>query len=464
MRLGLAARLALVFSVLVATTALLTTVAGVVSTSAEVRSDVDRFLRDRADEIVSGDRQSPSDRNGGRRRDRQSNDSEPLGEGSEETIDPAAVRSAVDDDAIVQSLAADGTVSPGSVLLPVTEDDLKLASGPGPTLLRTVSIDGVEYRMITRHIEGGGAVQVARDLDGTNDLLSGIRSRMLIAGIIMSLGAAGAGWFLARGTIRPLRRLTDSVETIAQTQDLSLTVGLDRSDEIGRLAKGFDRMLGALKLSREQQHRLVHDAAHELRTPLTSIHANVELLSRAPDLDPEIRQETFASVRSELSQLNALFTEIIELATDARDAPDHQSLDLAAVVASAVTSFESRSRSPVELNSEPSPVVGHAPSLERAVANLLGNAEKYSPPGSLITVDVGGGTVAITDRGPGIPAEEREQVFDRFYRRDESRSQPGSGLGLAIVKKIVEEHGGRPWITAGPEGGARAGFTLPTGG
>ncbi|MCP5026872.1 MAG: HAMP domain-containing protein, partial [Actinomycetia bacterium] len=260
----------------------------------------------------------PRDRNSGR-----AGQGDDRGEASGATIDDGAIQATVDADAEVQSLDSSGAIeSTVGVTLPVSEADIDLARERGPSLLRTVTIDGTDYRMITHHIDGGGAIQVARDLGSTNDVLGAIQNRMFIVGLILSVLAAGAGWLVARGTTRPLRHLTNSVEAVAETQDLSVAVSIDRSDEIGRLAKSFDRMLGALALSREQQHQLVDDAAHELRTPLTSIHANIELLSRAPDLDDDVRQATLAAARSELRQLNVLITEIIELATNARDAPD----------------------------------------------------------------------------------------------------------------------------------------------
>ncbi|MCP4225873.1 MAG: HAMP domain-containing histidine kinase [Actinomycetia bacterium] len=419
---------------------------------------MDRFLRDRADEIVSGQRLDPRDRNGGRAR--QGDD---RGEASGATIDDGAIQATVDADAEVQRLDSTGTVEYSvGVALPVSDADIDVARERSPSLLRTVTVDGTDYRMITHHIDGGGAIQVARDLGSTNDVLGAIQNRMFIVGLILSVLAAGAGWLVARGTTRPLRHLTNSVEAVAETQDLSVAVSIDRSDEIGRLAKSFDRMLGALALSREQQHQLVDDAAHELRTPLTSIHANIELLSRAPDLDDDVRQATLAAARSELRQLNVLITEIIELATNARDAPDLQTIDLAVIVEEAVRSFQRRGTAPIGLRATSSLVSGIPTSLQRAVDNLLLNADKYSPEGAPIMVDVAEGSVAVTDRGPGIPVAERERVFDRFYRSEFARSQPGSGLGLAIVNKIIKDHSGQVWITDGPEGGTRAGFTLPT--
>jgi two-component system sensor histidine kinase MprB len=221
-------------------------------------------------------------------------------------------------------------------------------------------------------------------------------------------------------------------------------------------------MLRALERSRSQQHRLVQDAAHELRTPLTSIKANIDWLAMADDIDAETRRTVLVGVQRELGELNTLMAEIIDLATDSQEQRPHVPIDLAVVATDAADQFRARSPRAVEVRSDPTPVRGDADSLGRAITNLLSNADKYSPAGAPITVEVADGWVWVADRGAGIPEAERERVFDRFYRRDADRSAPGSGLGLSIVASIAEAHGGRVAIGDTPGGGARVGFGLPT--
>ncbi len=157
-----------------------------------------------------------------------------------------------------------------------------------------------------------------------------------------------------------------------------------------------------------------------------------------------------------------MIAEIIELATDSYDLPDLVATDLVLVVERAVERFQRRSAREVSVRATPITVLGDGDSLARAVANLLSNADKYSPAGAPIAVEVGPAGVSVDDAGPGIPAEERELVFERFYRRDEDRSKPGSGLGLSIVAGIVEQHGGTVAVGDSPLGGARFSFRLPT--
>ncbi len=439
---GLGARLALVFAGVAAATALVVGSASFVATDRQVIAEVDEFLVQRAGELTAGQRDQPPDRRDGKK--------------------DGQIRDAVGSDAEVQILDLKGeVVSNSGLLLPVSTTDIVLAGKNEREVLRTVVIDGTDYRMITDHLEGGGAVQVARSLDESAGLVSGLRFRIVVVAGAVAVLAAGAGWIVAQRTTRPLRALTDAVDEVAQTRDFSVPVPTSGRDEVGRLARGFNRMLRALQLSQEQQRRLVQDAAHELRTPLTSMTANVEWLMRAPDVDPQTRSETLAGVRRELGELNDVMSEIIELATDSHEPPEPVPTDLASVAEGVVARFERRSGRDVAVTVVPVTVMGDADSLARAITNLLNNADKYSPQEAPIGLDVGPGGVFVDDAGPGIPAEERDLVFDRFYRRAQDRSMPGSGLGLSIVAGIVERHGGTVSVGESPLGGARVGFSLP---
>ncbi len=437
---GLGARLATVFAAVAAATALLVGGASYITADRQVTAEVDDFLRDRAGEITNGDREQPKNR-----RDRDEID---LG--------------AAGNEAEVQVLDGNGDiVSNTGLLLPVAAADVALAERDDRAITRTVTIDGVDYRMRTDHVAGGGAIQVARSLDASTTLLDVLQTRLIIVAGALGLLAAGVGWVVAQRTTRPLRALTNAVDEVAETQDFSMPVDAAGSDEIGRLGRGFNRMLSALQTSREQQQQLVQDAAHELRTPLTSITANVDWLMHAPDLEPAARTAALSSVRRELSELNEVIAEIIELATDSRQTSEFRPTDLVAVVEEAAEQFRRRSGREVVVLASPTSVLGDAEGLGRAVGNLLSNAGKYSPEGSAVHIEVGPSGVFVDDAGPGIPLAERAMVFDRFYRRVEDRSKPGSGLGLSIVAGIVEQHGGEVNVTDSSLGGARVGFRLP---
>ena len=441
---GLGARLAIFFAAVAATTALVVGGASFVATNRQVTAELDSFLSQRADEIDDGQRDRPSDR---RDDDRRS-------EGQSIAVDP---------DSEVQVIDKDGDVTSNSgLLLPVEAADRAIATQDDATLFRTISIDGVEHRMITQSLKGGGAVQVARSLSESRSLVDDLSTRLLVVSIIAALVAGFAGWIVAQRTTRPLRSLSETLDHITETQDFATPVpATDDRDEVGRLSRGFNRLMGALRMSREQQERLVQDAAHELRTPLTSMRANVEWLMQAPDLDPAVRAETLADVRRELVELNDVMAEIVNLATDSYAEPELVPTDLVPVVEQVVERFTRRTGRIVDRDFAPVMVVGDADQLDRAIANLLHNANKSSPDGSPIGISAGPNGVFVDDAGPGIPVEERGLVFNRFYRRDADRSKPGSGLGLSIVAEIVRQHGGSVRIGESDRGGARVGFSIP---
>lgn len=453
-QLGLGARLALGFALLAATTAFVTAGVSTFSTSRQVNADIDSFLSERSLDISEGRRGDPGDAGRAGRGVR------PRGG---VVVTREEIRALVDSDAEVQVLSPAGEVVRWSgVVLPVEDADLSFLGRTKAPKLRTVEVEGESFRLITRSLENGGAVQVARSLNSTDALLGDLRNELLLVGLLMSSIAALVGWGIAQGTTRPLRRLTEKVETVTATQDLTTSLRLDRSDEIGRLSEEFDSLLKTLGASRDQQQRLVQDAAHELRTPLTSVRANIDFLDRAVDLDPADRQATLASIKAELSELSGVLAEVVELATEARGAASFETVDLAGVAETALTQFELRSSRTVIRDITASLVVGDANALSRAAGNLLANADKYTPQDAPITLVVADGSLSVVDHGPGIAEEERTLVFERFYRSDRDRAAPGSGLGLAIVDKAAREHGGRPWVRQTPGGGATVGFTLPT--
>ncbi len=491
---GLAGRVAIALATLAILTAVVSTASAIVSTSSQVRGEVDSFLLERAEEILGGDRQTPDRRDGGDRdrNDDNDNDNEQDNNGGgneqenddgddvaaddtidaedavedalEQALDESNLPAAADLDAVVQVIDEQGVIIGGTGLrLPVGDADLILAESNREPVFSTVDIEGVEYRVYTAHFDGVGAVQVAQSLDDTTSLLDVIRNRLMLVGAALALVGSGLGWIFARRSLRPLNNLTAAAERVAATQDLDTAIPVDRSDdEIGRLAVSFNEMLDALGASRSQQHRLVQDAAHELRTPLTSVNANVDLLLHARDLPDDERHEILGGIRAELGQLGTLFNEIIELATDKRETSAHEPIRLAGVVQRAVDDLARRAPNPVTVLVDDSQVKGHEASLHRAITNLLSNAVKYSPANSPIEVQVQAGRVSVSDRGAGIPAADRDRVFDRFHRLEEARPLPGSGLGLAIVAKVVSDHRGSTFVRdADPAPGTVVGFTLP---
>ncbi|MBM3676210.1 MAG: HAMP domain-containing histidine kinase [Actinobacteria bacterium] len=349
------------------------------------------------------------------------------------------------------------------LVLPVDAREVEVAAAPGTAQVRDVTVDGIQLRMYTAAVPEGGAIQVARDLGELDAAMRGLAVVLIVTSLLGVAGAALVGRLIARRSLRPIDDLTGAAEEVARSQNLAVPIPVARADdEVGRLAASFNAMLGALAASREQQQHLVSDASHELRTPLTSLRTAIELLQRGTSLPEAERRELLDHAVSELDELTHLVTELVELATDARSEPGAiQDVRLDLLVREVAGRVERRSGRAVTVDAQPCVVVGRAALLERAVGNLLDNAAKWSPPGAPVDVTVAGGTVAVSDHGPGVPPDERARVFERFARGRGSQDVPGSGLGLAIVAKVAAEHGGRAWIEESASGGARAVLALP---
>jgi two-component system sensor histidine kinase MprB len=361
----------------------------------------------------------------------------------------------------VQRLDADGEVvlPVAFTSLPVDERDVQIARSGG-SLTRTVDVDGTPYRMLTTAAPRGGALQVARELTATENLLDSLRNRYVLLSFVVSAAAAAIGWVIARRSTRKLMRLTAAVEDVRATGRIDTTVGVEGGDEAGRLANAFNGMLAALARSRDQQQQLIQDAGHELRTPLTSMRTNVALLKRGDRMSKDATKSTIDDLESELGELTSLFNELVELATDSRDEEPQQDVSLERIVQRAAPRLERRTGRTVLVDSDGGIITGRPVALERAVRNLLDNAAKFDPTGYPIEVTIRSGRVEVRDRGPGISAIDLPHVFDRFYRSDLARNQPGSGLGLAIVADIAAAHGGKAFAYNHPEGGAVVGFDV----
>jgi two-component system sensor histidine kinase MprB len=347
----------------------------------------------------------------------------------------------------LQVLRSDGTTArpPGETIeLPVDDRTTAVAEGRRDAFFTDMEAGGTHLRVLTFPYVDGSAVQVARSLTEVDHTLR----RMRLFLIMIALGgigvAAGLGLAVSRAALAPVRRLTDATEKVTATGDLSERMDTQGRDELSRLASSFNAMLEALERSTRAQRQLVADASHELRTPLTSLRTNIEVLASDRVLPAGERERLLTDVVEQLGEMTTLISELIELARgeDAREVPEDVRLDLAAAEA---VERSRRNRPGVTFTTDlhESLVHGVPRTIERALANLLDNAAKWSPPGGDVEVTVRDGEVTVRDHGPGIAEEDLPYVFDRFYRASSARGLPGSGLGLAIVRQVAEAHGGQ---------------------
>ncbi|MEU8585704.1 HAMP domain-containing sensor histidine kinase [Streptomyces sp. NPDC048664] len=402
---------------------------------------------------------------------------------------------------VVQVLGPGGSVVDHSnPALPVGGDDTRIAEAATAGKLvehKNVDVDGDVYRVATVALgRGKGAVQVAQELSSTEDLLRSLQQRtaLLMGAVVIAAGLFG--WWLARRITRRLVRLAGAAEDVARTRRLgNIEVPVTGNDEVARLGRSFDRMLGRLAQSEEDQRRLVQDAGHELRTPLTSLRTNISLLRRIDELPPAAREELVADLALESRELTDLVNELVDLAAGQSDTEPVQRLSLADLAEDAATIVRRRTGRDIVVHARGDTTVdGRSTSLQRAVSNLLENAAKFDRDGEAPieiavtgprrplphedaaeprtgvrgeprrTPQAGGVRVEVLDRGPGIEEVDLLRVFDRFYRAADARSLPGSGLGLSIVQDVAVWHGGAAFASRREGGGAVIGFTVRSGG
>jgi two-component system sensor histidine kinase MprB len=346
------------------------------------------------------------------------------------------------------------------------EDDDKIqevAAGQRAPYFEDREIEGVHVRTYTTSPSPGALLVAMRPLTEVDHALFRLRLGLglaCLAGIALAVLLAQLA---TRTAVRPVTQLTETAEHVTRTRDLSRRIQAQGDDELARLAASFNTMLEALDASQRAQRQLVADASHELRTPLTSLRTNLEVLGRADALSPHDRERLRASVLSQIEELTLLVADLVELARDEEprgEPPEDMRFD--ELVSRALE--RARGHAPgitFEADLEPAIVTGIPARLDRAVANLLDNAAKWSPPGGVVEVRLRGGELTVRDHGPGMAPEDLPHVFDRFYRSAAARGRAGSGLGLAIVRQAAMRAGGAVAAEAAPGGGAVLRLTLP---
>lgn len=364
---------------------------------------------------------------------------------------------------LTQTVSTTGMINPISgVVLPLDSNDGIPAPGGRPRRprLRDAELpDGTSVRIASVQVPGVGTAQVARGLEEIEETSDRLRHRMALITMAVIALAALVGLLMARRATAPLEQLTSTAEEVAQSGNPNASITVSGRDEIGRLGRSLAQMLSSLSRSREQQQRLVQDAAHELRTPLTSLRTNIAVLDRFDRLSAEDREALISDLRTETAEMSALVDELVELSVGSEDERVSQ-VDLDRLVAKAAERAGKRTGREILVHGSADPVEGRPRALERAISNLLDNAAKFDGSGAPIEVTLAPGRIEVADRGPGVPDDQLELVFERFHRTIEARNLPGSGLGLSIVRQVAELHGGTAWARQREGGGLIVGFTV----
>lgn len=368
-----------------------------------------------------------------------------------------------------------------------TSEDLEVARAEDPGVISTweLQVHDQAYRVGTVSLgEGRGAVQLLQQLSPIEQMIGRLATQILWVGLFVALCAASVGWLVGHRITGRLVRLTEAAEYVSSTGRLDPVtttrnarghgetpdgaggsgVGPDEPghDEVGRLTSAFNGMLARLARSKDEQRRLVQDAAHELRTPLTSLRTNVQVLGRVERLSPDARQRLFDDLQGETKELTGLVNELVGLATGDHEDETRSAVALAGIAERVATRTRRRTGREIIVDADDSLVWGRPGALERAMSNPVENSAKFDPEiNGPIEIRVRAGVVEVLDRGPGVDPAEICHLFERFYRATVARGMPGSGLGLAMVQEIARDHGGEVFARNREGGGTVIGFALP---
>src|SRR5438067_1216802 len=326
---------------------------------------------------------------------------------------------------------------------------------------------------------GPANVIVATEMEQAEDTVSELRRALAYGAPGVLLLAGLLVWLLVGRALRPVEVIRAQVAAITDTASLDHRVGEPPvDDEVGRLAQTMNAMLDRLQRSAQRQPRFVADASHELRSPLASSRAQLEVTLSHPD--PAAWETTASDLLSENERMERLVNDLLFLArSEERPAglAGATVLDLDDIVLAEAGRLRTRGRVQVDISRvSAGRVRGVGDHLTRVVRNLVENAERHAAGTvrlELCPVSANGRgpqvQLVVSDDGPGVPAQQREHIFDRFIRLDDARSRPdgdnggGSGLGLAICREIVKAHGGRIWADEARGGGAKFVVQIPAG-
>jgi len=338
---------------------------------------------------------------------------------------------------VARSLALGGRVLPAQALV-------RRAIGRGRPGYANIESAGDDLRAYAAPIAdvggpaSGGAVVVAGSTHDLQETLASLRWFLFAAGLAAAVLAGVAVAILMRRALTPLERLAGAAADVERTGDPSRRLPEPaQRDEVGRLAATLNAMLASLERARDAERRFLADASHELRTPLTALRGNVAYLARH-GATPEL----VAELEADAERLAVLADDLLALSREESAGAPTEPVRLDELARAAA---EENARAEVRA-AEPVAVRGDRAALERALSNLVHNAELYGPAGGRIMLAAeavdGVARLSVADQGPG--PEDAEQAFARFWRGE--HGEPGSGLGLAIVRATAERHGGRAYV------------------
>jgi signal transduction histidine kinase len=335
---------------------------------------------------------------------------------------------------------------------------------PDPSITVALPITGTQVPSV---------LFLSTPITGINQTVQALDRLLVLALLVGTLAATLLGFFIARSLTRPIANISKAAALFADGDYTSRTKATG-NDEIGRLGQVFNGMAESLAYTEQNRRDFLANVSHELKTPVASIQALAEALHDGMVEKPEKQQRYLQTIVEESLHIDRLIRDLLDLAQleagELTVVPEK--LDLSAYLPNELAKYdhllaEKRLRAILDIPSGLPLVLADAGRLSQVVANLLGNALRYSPDGASLDIAVkevySQIAVSVTDHGPGIPVVDQPHLWDRFYRVEKSRSRSagGTGLGLAITKRLVTAMGGEISVYSVPGAGATFTFTLP---
>jgi two-component system OmpR family sensor kinase len=370
-------------------------------------------------------------------------------------------------DPFIEILTSDGTVvsSTGRIgdAAPAVPTSLLASASAHGSALATVDVPGASsLRLLATpwarpDLGLAGFIVAGQPISIQSTNRRGILGFLIISSIPTLLAAFIASWLITGRALRPLKTVIETADSIARTRDLKRRLApAKRRDEIGLLSESFNRMLEQVDAANQQltqaldaQRRFVADASHELRTPLTTIRGNAELLAHGPSVPEDVRAAAAHDIATEGERMSRLVEHLLTLA----QADAGQNLALAPIALrpiiesvgrQAQLTHEDRRIRTVGLTD--ATIEGDEDAITQLLWILVDNAVKFTKPGGSIEVGLqqhdSTGLLTVADDGSGIPPDDLQRIFERFYQADAARSNKGAGLGLSIARWIVDQHRG----------------------
>jgi heavy metal sensor kinase len=402
-----------------------------------------------------------------------------LWSGSDElSTDPATLAKLRDDEHFVRVVAPDGRAvidTSQDVGVPASDPSLIAEVLAGHARLSKISGPEGRFWVSSTPIYRDGVVTAVFEFGASsedeNDLMRLLILTFAFAAPVLLILASGGGYVLARRSLKPVSEITNLAASL-DGDELGTRLNLDLpDDELGRLSRTFDGMLGRIEGAFNRQRQFTGDAAHELRTPLTFMRNQVDI-TLARDRSIEEYQAALHGLDGDIARLTGLVSTLFTLArSDSGNLPiDRAAVRIDEVIRSLIQQYEPRAESSqvhLIVQSSPATVSADEDLLMQALINVVDNALAHTPEDGVITVGnrMEGESVLIwvADNGDGIAQEHLDRVFDRFYRVDSGRTrrEGGAGLGLSLVRPIVAAHGGTVSIASSPGRGTRVTIALP---